>query len=88
MTLREFERALQKQGNTNALELLAALRAQEEKTRKITPRYFCSVPMSRELAQEIVKMDNLKIYTRQDIAHKLRVNQGRVTDVLKYGKYL
>jgi hypothetical protein len=44
--------------------------------------------MTPELAHQIVEMHRTTTLTQQEIAFKLGVNQGRVNEVIKHGKWL
>lgn len=88
-TLKEFEDALREAGNTAALEVLGALRERDRANRTIRPaRRITGRKMTPELAQEIVHLNQSTNMTQQEIAFQLGVNQGRVNEVLKRGKWL
>lgn len=88
-TLKEFEDALREAGNTAALEVLGALRERDRANRTIRPaRRITGRKMTPELAQEIVHLNHTTNMTQQEIAFQLGVNQGRVNEVLKRGKWL
>jgi hypothetical protein len=44
--------------------------------------------MTPELAQKIRELHRTTMFTQQEIAFKLGVNQGRVNEVIKHGKWL
>jgi hypothetical protein len=88
-TLKEFEAALREYGMTAALGLLEKLREQERAKRHIArPRRATGTRMTPELAQKIRELHRTTMFTQQEIAFKLGVNQGRVNEVIKHGKWL
>lgn len=88
-TLKEFEQALQEYGMHTALAILKLLRERDRKQRSIAaPRRVRGAKMTPELAQRILEMHNSTEMTQQEIAFKLGVNQGRVNEVVKRGKWL
>ena len=88
-TLREFEEALREQGNSAALEILAKLRERDKAKRSVRPaRRITGRKMTPELAREILHLNQTTQMTQQEIAFQLGVNQGRVNEVLKHGKWL
>lgn len=88
-TLKEFEEALREQGMTQALRILDRLRERDRKARKAAPaRRVTGTRMTPDLAREIVRLHDGTKMTQQEIAFELGVNQGRVNEVLKHGKWL
>lgn len=88
-TLKEFEQALQEYGMRTALAILEMLRERDRKQRSIAaPRRVRGTKMTPELAQRILEMHKSTEMTQQEIAFKLGVNQGRVNEVVKRGKWL
>lgn len=88
-TLKEFEEALKAAGNTEALEILEKLRARDRANRSIRPaRRLTGRKMTPELAAEILYFHRTTNMTQQEIAFHLGVNQGRVNEVIKRGKWL
>lgn len=88
-TLKEFEDALKAAGNTAALEVLDGLRARDRERRTIRPaRRVAGRKMTPELAGEILHLHHTTPMTQQEIAFQLGVNQGRVNEVIKRGKWL
>ncbi len=88
-TLREFEDALREHGMTSALAVLEMLRDRDRKQRRVAPaRRITARKMTPELAQQIVDLHRTTTLTQQEIALKLGVNQGRVNEVTKHGKWL
>ena len=88
-TLREFEDALREHGMTSALAVLEVLRDRDRKQRRVAPaRRITARKMTPELAQQIVELHRTTTLTQQEIAFKLGVNQGRVNEVIKHGKWL
>ena len=88
-TLREFEDALREHGMTSALAVLEVLRDRDRKQRRVAPaRRITARKMTHELAQHIVDLHRTTTLTQQEIAFKLGVNQGRVNEVIKHGKWL
>lgn len=88
-TLKEFEEALKAAGNTAALEILEKLRARDRANRSIRPaRRLTGRKMTPELAAEILYFHRTTNMTQQEIAFHLGVNQGRVNEVIKRGKWL
>ena len=86
MTLKDFERELIQLGMTDALDLLARMRGPSK--RISTPRHRASRPMTEERAREVLDMHRNTIMTQCQIARCLGVNQGRVNEVIKQGKWL
>jgi hypothetical protein len=76
MTLKDFERELIRLGMTDALDPLAP------------PRQRVNLPMTPERAREVMDMHRNTIMTQRQIARCLGVNQGRVNEVIKRGKWL
>lgn len=88
-TLKEFEQALQEYGMRSALAVLEMLRERDRKQRSIAaPRRVRGTKMTPELARRILEMHKSTEMTQQEIAFKLGVNQGRVNEVVKRGKWL
>lgn len=88
-TLKEFEEALREQGMHMALALLEKLRASDRAGRSVAPpRRVRGTKMTPELARRIVELHKTTEMTQQEIAFKLGVNQGRVNEVIKRGKWL
>lgn len=88
-TLKEFEEALRAQGMDTALAILEKLRERDRAKRSITPaRRVTGRKMTRELARRILALHETTTMTQQEIAFKLGVNQGRVNEVIKRGKWL
>jgi tRNA(His) 5'-end guanylyltransferase len=88
-TLREFEDALREQGMHMALAILEKLRERDRTTRSVTPaRRITGRKMTPELARRILDLHGTTEMTQQEIAFQLGVNQGRVNEVIKRGKWL
>ena len=88
-TLKEFEEALREQGMLMALAILEKLRERDRAQRSIAPaRRITGRKMTAELAQRILELHRTTGMTQQEIAFKLGVNQGRVNEVIKRGKWL
>jgi anaerobic glycerol-3-phosphate dehydrogenase len=88
-TLKEFEDALREQGMTMALAILEKLRQRDRANRTIRPaRRIAGKKMTPELARRIIELNQTTDMTQQEIAFQLGVNQGRVNEVLKRGKWL
>ena len=88
-TLKEFEDALRQHGMTNALAILDQLKKRDREQRSIAPaRRVVGRKMTAELARTVVEMHATTGMTQQEIAFKLGVNQGRVNEVIKRGKWL
>jgi len=88
-TLKEFEDALKAAGNNEALTILQALRDRDRATRSIRPaRRVTGRKMTPELAAQILYLHRTTEMTQQEIAFQLSVNQGRVNEVIKRGKWL
>ena len=88
-TIKEFEMALRAQGMTMALALLDKLRQEQKATRTINrSRRVSGKKMTPELARRVVELNRTTNKTQQEIAFELGVNQGRVNEVLKHGKWL
>ena len=88
-TLKEFEDALREQGMAMALAILDRLRARDRAQRSIAPaRRIAGRKMTPDLAREILELHATTGMTQQEIAFKLGVNQGRVNEVIKRGKWL
>ena len=88
-TLKEFEDALREQGMHMALAILQKLRERDRTTRSVTPaRRIAGRKMTPELARRILELHATTEMTQQEIAFELGVNQGRVNEVIKRGKWL
>lgn len=88
-TLKEFEEALRQSGMVNALAILEQIKKRDRDKRSIAPaRRVVGRKMTAELARTIVEMHASTGMTQQEIAFKLGVNQGRVNEVIKRGKWL
>ena len=88
-TLKEFEEVLREQGMTLALALLERLRERDRAKRSIAPaRRVTGRKMTPDLAQRILELHATTGMTQQEIAFQLGVNQGRVNEVIKRGKWL
>ena len=88
-TLKEFEDALRDRGMVNALAILDELKKRDRARRSIAPaRRVVGRKMTAELARSILDLHATTGMTQQEIAFKLGVNQGRVNEVIKRGKWL
>jgi hypothetical protein len=88
-TLKEFEEALREQGMQMALAVLETLRARDRATRSASPaRRVSGRKMTPEVARQILDLHATTDMTQQEIAFRLGVNQGRVNEVIKRGKWL
>jgi predicted DNA-binding protein YlxM (UPF0122 family) len=88
-TLKQFEEALRLQGMHMALAILETLRREDKKTRTIAPaRRVSGRKMTPALARKILELHTATDMTQQEIAFQLGVNQGRVNEVIKRGKWL
>ncbi len=88
-TLKEFEDALKAAGNSAALTILQGLRDRDKATRSVRPaRRVTGRKMTPELAVQILYLHRTTEMTQQEIAFQLSVNQGRVNEVIKRGKWL
>lgn len=88
-TLKEFEESLREHGMHMALALLERLRERDRKTRTVRPaRRLTGRKMTPELARSILELHAATGMTQQEIAFKVGVNQGRVNEVIKRGKWL
>ena len=88
-TLKEFEDALREQGMHMALAILEKLRERDRAKRTIAPaRRVTGRKMTPDLAREILELHGTTAMTQQEIAFQLGVNQGRVNEVIKRGKWL
>ncbi|MCJ2011617.1 RNA polymerase subunit sigma-70 [Methylobacterium sp. J-076] len=88
-TLKEFEEALREHGMNMALALLERLRERDRATRTVKPaRRLTGQKMTPELARSILELHASTGMTQQEIAFKVGVNQGRVNEVIKRGKWL
>lgn len=89
-TLKEFEDALREQGMSMALAILASLKERDRARRSaVAPaRRLTGQKMTPELARRILELHGTTGMTQQEIAFKVGVNQGRVNEVIKRGKWL
>jgi hypothetical protein len=88
-TLKEFEDALREQGMHMALAILQKLRDRDRTKRSVAPaRRIAGRKMTPELAKRILELHGTTEMTQQEIAFQLGVNQGRVNEVIKRGKWL
>lgn len=88
-TLKEFEESLREHGMHMALALLERLRDRDRATRTIKPaRRLTGQKMTPDLARAILELHASTGMTQQEIAFKVGVNQGRVNEVIKRGKWL
>ena len=88
-TLKDFENALRQQGMTTALAILESLRQRDRANRSVAPpRRVSGRKMTPELARRILELHGSTKMTQQEIAFQLGVNQGRVNEVIKRGKWL
>jgi hypothetical protein len=88
-TLKEFEEALKEQGMRQALRVLEKLRECDRAKRQVAPaRRVVGQRMTPELARRILELHETTGMTQQEIAFELGVNQGRVNEVIKRGKWL
>jgi predicted PP-loop superfamily ATPase len=88
-TLKEFEEALREQGMRQALRILERLRERDRKARaSAAPRRVTATRMTPEIAREVLRLHRTTKMTQQEIAFSLGVNQGRVNEVIKHGKWL
>ena len=88
-TLKEFEEALREQGMHMALAILQKLRERDRTNRTVAPaRRIAGRKMTPELARRILELHATTQMTQQEIAFELGVNQGRVNEVIKRGKWL
>ncbi len=89
-TLKEFEDALREQGMSMALAILAGLKERDRAQRSaVAPaRRLTGQKMTPDLARRILELHGTTGMTQQEIAFKVGVNQGRVNEVIKRGKWL
>ena len=89
-TLKEFEDALREQGMSMALAILAGLKERDRAHRSaVAPaRRLTGQKMTPDLARRILELHGTTGMTQQEIAFKVGVNQGRVNEVIKRGKWL
>src|SRR5215210_8146240 len=72
-----------------ALAVLERLRQRDRAKRTIAPaRRVTGRKMTPELARRILELHASTTMTQQEIAFELGVNQGRVNEVIKRGKWL
>ena len=88
-TLKEFEEALREQGMQMALAILETLKERDRSRRSaVAPaRRLTGQKMTPELARRILALHGSTGMTQQEIAFKVGVNQGRVNEVIKRGKW-
>jgi hypothetical protein len=88
-TLKEFEEALKAHNMVSALAVLEKLRERDKAGRSVArARRVAGRKMTPDLAREVLDMHRTTAMTQQEIAFKLGVNQGRVNEVIKHGKWL
>jgi hypothetical protein len=88
-TLKEFEEALREQGMNMALAVLERLRQRDRAVRSAAPpRRVRGTKMTPELARRVLELHQTTELSQQEIAFRLGVNQGRVNEVIKHGKWL
>ena len=88
-TLKEFEDILREHGLQTALGLLERLRERDRAARTVKPaRRLTGQKMTPELVRSILELHAATGMTQQEIAFKVGVNQGRVNEVIKRGKWL
>ncbi len=89
-TLKEFEEALREQGMQMALAILETLKERDRSKRSAAApaRRLTGQKMTPELARRILELHGSTGMTQQEIAFKVGVNQGRVNEVIKHGKWL
>ncbi|HEY0353836.1 MAG TPA: sigma factor-like helix-turn-helix DNA-binding protein [Enterovirga sp.] len=88
-TLKEFEDALKDRGMHMALAILGKLRERDRGKRSVAPaRRVVGRKMTPEVAREILHLHATTEMTQQEIAFRLGINQGRVNEVIKRGKWL
>jgi hypothetical protein len=88
-TLKEFEDSLREHGMHMALALLQKLRERDRDRRSTAPaRRITGRKMTPDVARAILELHATTSMTQQEIAFKLGVNQGRVNEVIKHGKWL
>ena len=89
-TLKEFEEALREQGMQMALAILETLKERDRSKRSaVAPaRRLTGQKMTPDLARRILELHGSTGMTQQEIAFKVGVNQGRVNEVIKHGKWL
>jgi hypothetical protein len=74
---------------TMTLAILEKLKERDRATRTIrVGRRIAGKKMTPELARQIIELNQTTEMTQQEIAFQLGVNQGRVNEVLKHGKWL
>ncbi|WP_061933017.1 hypothetical protein [Aureimonas sp. AU22] len=88
-TLKEFEDALKAHGLRSALDVLELLKKRDKAKRLASPaRRVTGRKMTPDLARQILHLHETTGQTQQEIAFQLGVNQGRVNEVIKRGKWL
>lgn len=85
MTLKDFEQELHRRGMADALAVLAEMRRHQPIA---APRRHASRPMTADVAADILRLHTTTDLTQCEIARALGVNQGRVNEVVKRGKWL
>ena len=74
---------------TMALAILEKLKERDRATRTVrVGRRIAGKKMTPALARQIIELNQTTEMTQQEIAFQLGVNQGRVNEVLKHGKWL
>nr|WP_279306501.1 RNA polymerase subunit sigma-70 [Microvirga solisilvae] len=72
-----------------ALAILQKLRERDKGKRSVAPaRRIAGRKMTPDLARRILELHATTEMTQQEIAFELGVNQGRVNEVIKHGKWL
>jgi hypothetical protein len=88
-TLKEFEEALKSYNMVSALAVLEKLRDRDRAMRApAAARRVTAKKMTPDLARQVLELHKTTAMTQQEIAFKLGVNQGRVNEVVKHGKWL
>src|SRR3954453_8408739 len=88
-TLKEFEETLREHGMRMAVASLAKIGERDKAKRSIAPaRRITGRKMTPDLARRILELHAATGMTQQEIAFELGVNQGRVNEVIKRGKWL
>ena len=88
-TLKEFEEALKAHNMVSALAVLEQLRKRDKARRSVArARRVTGRKMTPDLAHQVLELHRNTAMTQQEIAFKLGVNQGRVNEVIKHGKWL
>ncbi len=89
-TLKEFEEALKSYNMVSALAVLDELRKRDKASRSAAApaRRIAGKKMTPDLAHAVLDLHRTTGMTQQEIAFKLGVNQGRVNEVIKHGRWL